>query len=370
VVVQFSASVILIIAVVVIHQQLEFIQNKNLGFNPENVIAISTSGVQENSKNTALVNAFEQLPNVLAVTRAQGYPSSIGVSVNSIVKPNNEEGMSVNTNLTEHNIVDVLQLKVIAGQSLPEKKHESDSIVEVIINKTATDFLGLSPNDAIGKKVNVGLGSNTYIHGVVDDFNFASLHKPIGAYAFHNTARRGVYNYLLVRFNSDAMGKTLSQFENTFKATVQDSAFEYEFVDKNLELLYKKEQQMGNVSLLFSVLAIVVACLGLFALAAYMAEQRQKEIGIRKVFGASISKIVTLLSKEFLKLVVVSFAISFPLAYYFMNGWLQDFAYRINVSWTVFVIAGVLAVTIAFVTVGYQALKAAIANPIKSLKTE
>lgn len=369
VVVQFSASVILIIAVVVIHQQLEFIQNKNLGFNPENVIAISTSGVQGNSKNTALVNAFEQLPNVLAVTRAQGYPS-IGVSVNSIVKPNHEEGMSVSTNLTEHNIVDVLQLKVIAGQTLPKKKHESDSIVEVIINKTAADFLGLSPNEAIGKKVNVGLGRNTYIHGVVDDFNFASLHKPIGAYAFHNTGRQGVYNYLLVRFNSSAMGKTLSQFENTFKSTVPDSAFEYEFVDKNLELLYKKEQQMANVSLLFSVLAIVVACLGLFALAAYMAEQRQKEIGIRKVFGASISKIVTLLSKDFLKLVVVSFAISFPLAYYFMNSWLQDFAYRINVSWVVFVIAGILALTIAFITVGYQALKAAITNPIKSLKTE
>ncbi|WP_422107630.1 FtsX-like permease family protein [Winogradskyella sp.] len=370
VVVQFSASVVLIIAVLVIYEQLQFMQNKDLGFNPENVIAISTSGVPNAGTNSALVNAFEKLPNVSAVTRAQGYPS-LEVSVNSIFKPNSDEGMSISTNMSEHDITDALQLKLLAGRPLPKNKLVGDTLIDVVINKTAIDFLGFSPEEAIGRKINVeGFGREAYIRGVVSDFNFTSLHKPIGAYAFYTVSGTRSYNYLLVRFTNEKLKGTLSTFESTFNTIAPNSAFEYTFLDKKLETLYKKEQQMANVSLLFSVLAIVVACLGLFALAAFMAEQRQKEIGIRKVFGASVSKIVRLLSHDFLKLVLISFVISFPLALYAMNNWLQNFAYRIHVSWTVFLIAGVLALAIALFAVGYQAIKAAIATPISALRSE
>ena len=369
VVVQFSASVVLIVSVLVVRQQLEFVQNKNLGFNPEQVIAISTTAVPDVATNHALVNAFKKLPNVSLISRAQGYPT-VSVSLNSIYKPNSDVGMSVNTNLAEHNIVDILQLKLLAGQRLPSHKQDGDSLVEVLINKTALDFLGYTPEEAIGKKVEANLGNNSYIYGVVDDFNFASLHKPVGAYVFHNTVTKGNYNYLLVRFKNQNLATTVSEFESTFKSIATTSAFQYAFVDKNVEHLYQKEQQMAKVSLLFSILAIIVACLGLFALAAYMAEQRQKEIGVRKVFGASVPKIVQLLSIDFMKLVLISFAISFPLALYIMNQWLQDFAYRVTISWKVFLITGCLVLLITFITVSYQAIKAAIANPINSLRTE
>lgn len=368
VVAQFSASVILIIGVIVIHQQLEYIQNKNLGYNPENVVAISTSAIRGGQANRALVNAFEKLPNVSKVVRSQGYPG-MGVSGRSISKPNTDESMGISTNASEHEVADVLQLKLLAGQLLPKNKQRGDTLVEVVVNKTTVEFLGLTPEEAIGEKVTMQLGSNAYIHGVVDDFNFASLHSPIGAYAFHNSNREPK-SYLLVRFTNEVLAETISNFENTFKFIAPNSAFVYTFLDKDLELLYEKDQRTANVGLLFSILAVIVACLGLFGLAAFMAEQRNKEIGIRKVFGASVSKIVQLLSLDFMKLVIISLVISFPLAFYFMNNWLQDFAYRIDISWTVFAIAGALALLITFATVGYQAIRAATANPIKSLRTE
>jgi putative ABC transport system permease protein len=368
VVVQFSASVVLIIGVMVIHQQLEFIQNKSLGYNPENVIAISTSGIRDGEAGRALVNAYEKLPNVSVAARSQGYPG-LSVSGRSINRPNTEKTMGIQTNRSEHSIATILQLKLLSGQLLPKIKQQGDTLVEVLVNKTTVDFLGLSPEEAIGEKVNMQLGNNAYIYGVVDDFNFASLHSPIGAYAFHNVSREPK-SYLLVRFKNEVLTETISKFEKTFKDVAPNAAFEYKFLDKNLELLYEKEQRTANIGLLFSILAIIVACLGLFGLAAYMAEQRNKEIGIRKVFGASVSGIVQLLSLDFMKLVLVAIVISFPLALYLMNSWLQDFAYRVEISWTVFLIAGVLALLIAFVTVSYQAIKAAIANPIKSLRTE
>ncbi len=368
VVVQFSASVVLIIAVIVIHQQLEFIQNKSLGYNPENVIAISTSGIRGGESGRALVNAYEILPNVSVVSRSQGYPG-MSVSGRSINKPNTEQTMSIQTNRSEQSIADVLQLKLLSGQLLPKTKQQGDTLVEVLVNKTTVEFLGLSPEEAIGEKVGMQLGNNAYIYGVVDDFNFSSLHSPIGAYAFHNALGESK-SYLLIRFKNEVLTETISKFENTFKAIAPNAAFDYTFLDKNLELLYEKERRTANVGLLFSILAIIVACLGLFGLAAFMAEQRNKEIGIRKVFGASVSGIVQLLSLDFMKLVLISLVISFPLALYLMNNWLQDFAYRIDISWTVFLTAGVLALLIAFVTVSYQAIKAAIANPIKSLRTE
>ncbi|PQJ79291.1 ABC transporter permease [Polaribacter porphyrae] len=368
VVVQFSASIVLIISVMIIHQQLKFIKNKDLGYNPENIIAISISGIRDGEANKALVNAFERLTNVSAVTRSQGYPG-IGVSGRTIGKPNSNESLNIQTNRAEYNIGNVLQFNLLAGKLLPKIKHPKDTLVEVVVNKKVVDFLELTPEEAIGKRVDMSLGNNAFITGVVDNFNFESLHSPIGAYAFHNR-RSEAKSFLLVRFQNEILSETISNFEAAFKSVATNSAFEYTFLDKNIERLYKKEQLTANVGLLFSIIAIFVACLGLFALAAFMAEQRNKEIGIRKVFGASVMRIISLLSVDFIKLILMSLVISFPLALYFMNNWLQDFAYRISISWSVFLIAGVLAICITFLTVAYQAIKAAISNPIKSLRTE
>lgn len=368
VVVQFSASIILIISVMIIHQQLKFIKNKNLGYNPENIIAISTTGIRGGEANRALVDAFEKLPNVSAVTKSQGFPG-MGVSGRTVSKPNSNQTMGIRTNRSENEISDVLQLNLLAGKMLPMIKSLEDTLVEVVVNKTTVDFLGLSPEEAIGKRVDMQLGDNAYITGVVEDFNFESLHTPIGAYAFHNR-RSELKSFLLVRFKNEILTESMGSFETAFKSIATNSAFEYTFLDKNLERLYKKEQLTANVGLYFSIIAIVVACLGLFALAAYMAEQRKKEIGIRKVFGASVVRIISLLSLDFMKLVLISITIGFPMALFFMYNWLQDFAYRISISWSVFLVAGLLALIITFITVSYQAIKAAISNPIKSLRTE
>ena len=369
VVMQFAASVILIIGVIVIHQQLKFIQNKNLGYNPENVVAISVAAVNKDSSKDDLINKFKSLPNVSEVALAQGFPG-MSVSGRSLSKnETDEQGINVQTNFADAEIAKVLQLKLLAGQMLPEIKQPKDTLVDVVLNKSAIDYLGYTPEDAIGKKVSMQLGDNAYIRGVVEDFNFASLHTPIGGYAFHNRSME-YKSYLLVRFNTEVLPETVATFENAFKEAAPNSAFDYTFLDKNLERLYAQEQKTAKVGFIFSILAIFVACLGLFALAAFTAEQRKKEIGIRKVLGASLIGITKLLSTQFIILVIIAIVIAFPLAFLLMKNWLQDFAYRISIDWSVFVIAGVLSIIIAILAVSSQALKVAIANPVKSLRTE
>ena len=368
VILQFSASVILIVGVVVVHQQLKFIQNKNLGYNPENVIAISTAGIRKSESIEALNNRLSSLASVSAVSLAQGFPG-MGVSGRSIYKLNDEAGLPVQTNHTDASIVKALNLKLLAGHSLPQTKSDKDSIVDVVLNKKAIDYLGYTPQEAIGKKVDMQLGNNAFIVGVVDDFNYASLHEPVGAYAFNN-AQMEPERFMLVRINSDNLSSTLSQFREIFKKTIPNSAFEYTFLDKNLEKLYASEQRTACIGYIFSILAIFVACLGLFGLAAFTAEQRSKEIGVRKIVGASVFGIAQLLTIDFLKLVLIALIVGFPLALYLMESWLQGFAYRINISWTIFVVAGGVAFFVAILTVGFQAIKAALSNPIKSLRTE
>jgi ABC-type antimicrobial peptide transport system permease subunit len=263
----------------------------------------------------------------------------------------------------------VLELKLLSGNLLPKIKQKGDTLVDVILNKSAVEYLGYTPEEAIGKKISIQLGDNSYVRGVVDDFNFSSLHTPIGGYAFHNMATE-YKTYLLVRFKAEAISEAITTFENTFKNAAPNTAFGYTFLDKNLERMYAQEQKIVRVGLVFSILAIFVACLGLFALAAFTAEQRKKEIGIRKVLGASLIGITKLLSKQFITLVVLALLIGFPLAYWLMDNWLQDFAYRISINWTVFALTAAAALIIAIIAVSSQALKAAIANPVESLKTE
>lgn len=368
VVVQFSASVILIIAAVVIYNQLQFMRNKNLGYNPDNTMAISIGAVQSNSERETLINQFESLPEVSSATMAQGYPG-ISVSGRSLYKNmNSEESISLKTNRAKGGVVETLQLKLLAGKDLPKHKQESDSIVDVLLNKNAVDFLGLTPQEAIGKNVIANLGPNAYVIGVVDDFNFSSLKSPIGAYAFNNGFEP--LRYMLVRFQSNELPETLDKFKETFGKIAPTVAFDYTFLDSDVEQMYASEKRTARAALTFAGLAIFVACLGLFGLAAFMAEQRTKEIGVRKVLGASVSSITRLLSKDFITLVLIALVIAFPVAYWMARNWLQEFAYRIDIGWQVFAIAGTVAILIAVITVSFQAIKAAISNPINSLRNE
>lgn len=364
---QFSASIILIVSALVIFNQVDFMKKKQLGFNPESVMAISINAVKDNYEKEVLADQFKRLGAVRSVAKVQGYPG-LGVSGRTLRKDDNDQGINIQTNYVDPEIDDVLKLTLLSGR-MPQRQHKGDSLTEVVLNKKAIDYLGYTPDEAIGKKVLANLGGNAYIVGVVDNFNFTSLKTPIGAYAMHNTPRE-YQSYLMVRFNTDDISKIVEQFKKTFEQTVPDTAFQYTFLDTTVKNLYKQEQKTANLSLFFCGLAIFVACLGLLGLAAFMAEQRTKEIGVRKVLGASVGNIATMLSKDFLILVFISILIAFPIAYYIMEIYLQGFAYRIKLHWYFFVISGIIAVVIALLTTSMQAVKAARSNPVKSLRTE
>ncbi len=366
VVFQFAASVVLIVGILLVYQQIQMIKHKKLGFEKENVIAIGTSAIKEESDRKALERELHALSQVTSVAMAQGFPG-MEVSTNTIFRNQDDsEGKSIQTNVADTDIVAVLKLQLLAGTSLPKTKQVTDTLLEAVLNKKAIEYLGYSPEEAINK--DVYMGQQFTIVGVVDDFNYASLHKPIGPYAFTNS-KRETKSYALVRCAGASKG-LVGQLESTFKKIAPDAAFDYSFLDKNIERLYEREQRTARLGLLFCALAIFVACLGLFGLAAFMAEQRKKEIGVRKVLGASILNIAHMLSSDFIKLVLLALVIAFPMAFLLMENWLQGFAYRIRISWVVFAISGIMAVCIALATVSFQAIKAAMANPVKSLRTE
>lgn len=369
VVVQFSASIILMICTGIFFQQLNFIQQRNLGYKPEQVVAVNMAAAQTRDQVNAFNNACKELSSVQGVTRAQTFPGE-GGSGRSISRPTNEtQTIPVQTNHANAEILNVLDIKLLAGKSIPDlEKDPKDTTVQVVVNKFITDFLGYTPEEAIGKQAH-NLFDNAEIVGVMDNFHFDNLHQPIGGYAFHN-ANTEPRSYTLVKLNTQNLPATMKQIEAVFNRTMSNSAFDYTFLDEYLDTLYRREERTASVVLVFSCLAILIACLGLFGLAAFTAEQRTKEIGVRKVLGASIGNIVGLLSQDFLRLVLISVLIASPVAWYFMNAWLKEFAYRVNIHWWVFVLAGVCALLIAFVTVSMQSVRAATIDPVRSLRSE
>lgn len=369
VIMQFVASIILITGVIIVYEQIQFIKNQKLGYNPENVVAISAASVRGQQNRNALLQEFKSLSSVKHAVMAQGFPG-MNVSGRSLfLSPDAENGLDIQTNRADAGTIKTLQLKLLTGSDLPENKQVGDTIVDVVLNKKAIDYLGYSPEEAIGKRVDMYLGGSAYIRGVVDNFNFESLHVPIGAYAFHNGKTEPRRN-LLVRFRSEEMESSLNLFKKTFKRVIPNSSFEYTFLDKNLERLYAEEQKTANIGSFFCILAIFVACLGLFGLATFMVEQRKKEIGIRKVLGQSITQLTILLSNEFTKLVFISIVIAMPIAYLLAGDWLSDFAYRIELNMSYFLLVAIFVLIMALAIVSSQTIRAAGKNPIDSLRKE
>ena len=369
VVLQFVASTILIVGVYVIYSQLNYIQQKDLGFTTERVVAVSINGVNDQNKVALLKEQLLQLPEVTALGAAQGYPGK-NVSGRMIQHPLEDDGgLAVQTNRADAEALDVLQLRLLAGKNLPSVKAKGDTLVEVVVNKRITDYLGYEPAEAIGQKISMLPGENEYIVGVVDNFHYASLREPIGAYAFHNLASE-YKEFLLLKLTVSDLSQHISRIQDRFQTVVDAVPFDYSFMDQNIEKLYIEEKQTASIGMIFSILAVFVACLGLFGLAAFTAEQRDKEIGIRKVLGASVLGITKLLSIDFINLICIALLIAFPLSYYIMNNWLQEFAYRIHIGWTPFVFTALFALLVAIMTVSFQSIKAALRNPITALRKE
>jgi putative ABC transport system permease protein len=368
VVFQFSVSVLLIISVVIIMSQMNYIKHTDLGFNKDQEMIIRFDNLQIASHREQFKNDLLNIPAVQMVSFMSGEPGGFHdmYSFESEAKPN--ETPMFNTEFADVDFAKTLNLKIIAGRDL-SNNFPTDSTQAVLINRNAAVALGYTPEQAIGKWIkNTSRDSiRRTIVGVVEDYHYASLKSPIGPLVIATNKDRRL---ALVKLKTDHIQSTIKDINKAYAASAPDYPFEYSFLDERFELLYKTESKQQAVLGFFSILAIFIACLGLFGLASYTAVKRTKEIGVRKVIGASVQSIVVLLSKDLLKPVLLGTIIAIPVGYYSMNKWLQGFAYRIEFHWWMFGIAVLAAVAIALITVGTQALNAALTNPVKSIRTE
>lgn len=375
---QFTVSLVFIIGTIVINAQIHLLQNKDLGFTKDAIINIPTSGRYQfpnypGDKRGDLAGAIRQLPEIKNVSVSRSQLADIdhqGITITqqagkgrSIFKAQILQG--------DMDLIPLYGLKLLAGRDLLK----SDTIKEFVINETCARMLGYkTPREAVGQFVAWDNGSTTPIVGVVADFNSQPLHDPIAPTVI-TTNTHLIAGCISVKLptngkNTDQFKSILAKIEALWSGVYPNEPFQYSFFDQDIARFYEKEERTAQTVNTAMAIAIFISCMGLFGLATFTARQRTKEIGIRKVLGASITGIVSMLSKEFLKLVLLSFLIASPVAYYFMHRWLHDFAYRIDISWWIFALAGSGAILIALLTVSFQAIKAAVANPVKSLRTE
>lgn len=371
VVFQFATSIILIVGTIVVYRQLHYIQTKNLGYNKDEVLIVDrTYSLNDN------INAFKNdvlaLPGVESGTLSAYLPvSSSSRSDNTFSKDavmTSENGFDMQNWHIDYDYIKTMGMQVIKGRNF-SREFGGDSNA-IIINETTAKILDY-PNP-IGKKIYTSADAEGHtrfytIIGIVKNFNFESLHQTVGPLGLELSAGNGLG---IFKVHSANLRNTVAQIENKWKSLAPGLPFSYRFLNDSFDEMYRAEQRVGKIAVIFAVLAIFIACLGLFGLATFIAEQRTKEIGIRKVLGASVRGIVQMLSKDFLKLIGIAILISTPLAWWAMNKWLQSFAYRVNLGWGIFILAGSIAVVIALATVSLQAIKAAVANPVKSLRTE
>jgi len=371
VVFQFSISIILIFGTVVIYNQLNYIRSKDIGYDRNQVITINnTSALGEQA--TTFKNELLQVSGVQNATMSGYLPVNYYRSNDAFFTSpalDQKSAISMQNWFIDENYIPALGIKVAEGRNFSQQ-FPTDSTA-IIINEAAARFL--ETKNLLNKKlynikdVNTKQLNEWHVIGIIKNFNFSSLREVITPLAF----KLGKDNSnISLRINSKDIPGVMAQVKSKWQSMASGKPFDYSFMDEDFNKLYTTEQRTGQIFITFAVLAILIASLGLFGLATYAAEQRIKEIGIRKVLGASVGNIAGMLSKDFLKLVLISSVIAFPVAWWGMHKWLQDFAYRVSISWWVFVVAGILALFIALATISYQAIKAGLAKPVKSLRTE
>jgi putative ABC transport system permease protein len=365
---QFIVSIGLIICTVIILQQLKFMQNKYPGFNKENVVMVDAEGTDTKKVYPLFKQALTSQPSIAGVTSSElGLGEGTGWSQSGFEY--NGKHKDVYEYFVDPDYIKVMGIKLIAGRNF-DPTISSDTVTSVIINEAMLNDFGWTLANAVGQELK-GYSENftPVVIGVVKNFNFRPFSEKIGPQMFHQFHDYSPYKYF-VKIRPGDPSVAVTAIKKAWATAVPDLPLTYDFLDENLNRFYRSESKWSNIVGWAGGISIFLACLGLFGLAALAAVNRTKEIGIRKVLGASVGGIVKLLSKDFLKLVVIALVIAVPFAWYFMNKWLQDFAYRISIGWWVFIMVGCMALLIAFITIGLQAIKAAVANPVKSLRSE
>ena len=371
VVFQFAISVFLIISTLIVYQQLKFIQSKDLGFTKDQVVLINDTYAAGNQ-----VQSFKEevlkMSQVESATLSNFLPTPSSRSNSSYFKEgamNQENAIQLQTWDVDHDYLTTLEMELVTGRNF-DRQFATDSTA-VIINEATLAVLGVGAEEALGMRLSQDIELERpefyTVIGVVKNFHYESLRENIGALGLFLNNSTG---NMAIRLKAGDFSNTITNIERIWNEVAPGQPFSYGFMDESFNTTYQAEQRLGKIFMVFTILSILIACLGLFGLAAFNAQKRTKEIGIRKVLGASVGQITFGLSSDFLKLVAVAILISLPVGWFVMNKWLEDFSYRIEIGWWVFVLATLLAVTIAIITVSYQSIKAAMANPVKSLRTE
>ena len=372
VVFQFAISVFLIISTLVVYQQLDYIQSKDLGFSKDQVLIVNDV-FSLGSQADSFKEEVKKLSYVKNATLSSYFPTPSSRSDSTFAPEegltDQESALSMQRWGVDFDYVATMGFELIAGRGF-DRNFKSDS-TSIIVNESAVSVIGITPDEAIGKRYTPDLGEENMtfytIIGVVKDFHFSPFRAEIESLSLHLSDRAYA---MAVKLESGNFSNALSGIEGIWNKVAPGQPFDYYFMEDSFNDTYESEQRLGRIFFIFTGLSILIACLGLFGLAAFNAEKRTKEIGIRKVLGASVSQISYRLSVDFLKLVGIAIFVSLPLGWFAMNKWLEDFSYRIDIGIWVFVIAAFLAIVISIITVSYQSIKAAIVNPVKSLRTE
>ena len=363
---QFAISQILIVGTLVVAHQMNFFQNEDLGFNKEAVVSFN---IPDGSKKDILKQQLKSEPGITDISFSSGAPAYFA-NATSFACP--ELGLTkddvTEVKCVDENYTDMFGLKMLAGEKI-SRKYEKDTTIRMVINETLMHKLGIqNPAEAIGKKIRFGWGDPSYVIGVVQDFQSESKHKKRRAcvllYAPDN------FYMASVRIKPSSIHQTIGHIDKMWSATFPKDVFEYEFIDEHIASWYKQEAKVYTAFKLFSSLAILIGCLGLYGLVSFSAVQRTKEVGIRKVLGASLFDISALFAREFIYLIALAFLVAIPVGYYFMHSWLENFAYHIGIGKGIFLIAVGISFAIALITISFQAIKAAMANPVTSLRSE
>jgi putative ABC transport system permease protein len=374
---QFAITVALIIGSIVVYQQMRFVNSQDLGFNLSQVLVVKPPELTNwdstfISRENSFTERLKQLPHVFGATTSWNIPGGeTGRSFNvRRVDQDSTTHYTMRHCAISIGYVDVYKMKILAGRDFTytDFNPDFDKLHNLIVNEAAVKLLGYpSLRDAIGKTIYRGQ-EKWDIVGVINNYHQKSLRYPVEPTMLFPAYSTN--SYISVKADTKDLPATIASIKKEFDEFFPGNLFDYFFLDEHFNKQYTNDQLFGKVFTIFSSFAIFIACLGLLGLSLFATTQRTKEIGVRKVLGASVSNIVMLLSKDFIKLVIIAFIIASPVAWFVMHNWLQDFAYRIHISWWIFIAAGLLAIMIALATISFQAIKAAIANPVKSLRTE